>query len=596
MTCENQGIADGDFSLDPRLVEALSAGSRCLVTWSDVLDRINVFPVPDGDTGRNLIISLAPFRRGTCLREALKDRLLSSARGNSGNLAANFFAGFLEVTDAKALGQACKQGRDLAYAALKVPKQGTMLSLFDALVVSLEKNPAREDAEWMTPVIRDLESALLDTRSMLPELEAAGVVDAGALGMFLFFRSCFRVLGNRADDPESLPHRLKPFLEPTENWKETAATQGYCLDAVVRTRPQSPAGMEDLSGWGDETMATARGDILKVHLHTNDREAIRRKLEKMGDIVHWASDDLGLQTRRFARPSFRQALHIVTDAAGAVERHQALRLGITLLDSYIQIGQESLPETCVDPQHLFSAMRGGSRVSTSQASTRERGLAYNKILDLHPRALYITVGSFYTGNHEAASEWKEAHDPEDRLVLMDSGVASGHLGLAAMASARFSMSAGEPEEVVTFARKALNRCREVLFLDKLQFLAAGGRMSKTGAFFGDMLHLKPAFKPTPAGAQKVAVLRNRDDQVDLALEQLREGLDPTEKAVVMLEYTDNQGWLESELVPLVKGRFPRALVFAQQVSLTSAAHMGPGSWGVAFLQMEEPDRLEPFFP
>lgn len=596
MTCENQCIATGDFSLDPRLVEALAAGSRCLVTWSDVLDRINVFPVPDGDTGRNLIISLAPFRRGIRLREDLKDLLLSSARGNSGNIAANFFAGFLEVTDSMDLHQACKQGRDLAYAALKVPKPGTMLSLFDALVVSLKSNPPREGADWVSPVLRDLESALLDTRTRLPELEAAGVVDAGALGMFLFFRTCFRVLGNRPDDPESLPHRLKPFLEPTETGGETTAVRGYCLDAVVRTRPQGPAGMDDFSGWGEEAMATARGDILKVHLHTNDQEAVRRKLEKMGSIVHWASDDLGLQARRFSRPSFRQALHIVTDAAGAVQRHQAQRLGITLLDSYIQIDQESLPETCVDPQHLFSAMRGGSRVSTSQASTRERGLAYSKILELHPRALYITVGSFYTGNHEAASEWKAAHDPEDRLVLLDSGVASGHLGLAAMASARFSMIAGEPEEVVIFARKALSRCREVLFLDKLHFVAAGGRMSKTGAFFGDMLHLKPAFKPTPTGAQKVAVLRNRADQVDLALEQLREGLDPAEKAVVMLEYTDNRGWLESELVPLVKERFPRALVFAQQVSLTSAAHMGPGSWGVAFLRMDEPDRLEPFFP
>lgn len=578
----------------PRLREGWAEGARSLVIWADVLDRINVFPVADGDTGRNLVLTLAPLQRETSGREELKTRILASARGNSGNIAARFFCGFLEAERPGHLPGACREGRDLAYEAVRNPRRGTMLSLLDALVDVLERCPPGEGDAWNRRVVRDLESALLATRRQLPELEAAGVVDAGALGLFLFLRTCFRVATGGAGDPERLPSSLEPFLAPAGDW-HASPVQGYCLDAVVRTGDHRLTA-DALQALGDDAIATSRGEVLKVHLHTTDRERVRQALGEIGEIVAWSSDDLGLQTREFSRPAFRQALHVVTDAAGSVEPHQARRLGITLLDSYIQVDGESLPETCVDPERLFRSMAGGSRVSTAQASDWERARAYGKILDLHPRVLYMTVGSFYTGNHEAAADWKAAHDPEDRLLLMDTGVASGHLGLAAMAAARFSMIAEEPDEVAAFARRAVEACQEVLFLDKLQFLAAGGRMSRTGAFFGDLLRLKPAVRPTPEGARKVGVFRDRRDQVKHAFDRMAEGLDADRPSVIMLQHTDNRAWLESELAPRVRERFPQAFVFVQQVSLTSAAHMGPGTWGYAFLQMEELERMEPFFP
>ena len=108
-------------------------------------------------------------------------------------------------------------------------------------------------------------------------------------------------------------------------------------------------------------------------------------------------------------------------------------------------------------------------------------------------------------------------------------------------------------------------------------------MSKTGAFFGDMLHVKPVVTPTPEGAKKVAVVRNRRDQVALAFERLHKALDPEREASIMLEYTDNRDWIENEILAQVTRRFPLAKIILQPLSLTSAAHMGPGTWGIAFL-------------
>ncbi|NQT55344.1 MAG: DAK2 domain-containing protein, partial [Desulfobacteraceae bacterium] len=125
--------------MDSNFQKAHISGVERVAAWSDVLDDINVFPIADGDTGRNLITSLTPLRY---LEKDLDDtihKLLVSARGNSGNIAAQFFSGFLKANSYKDLHQAVKFGRDQAWKAVNNPIPGTMLTVFDALLDILEK-------------------------------------------------------------------------------------------------------------------------------------------------------------------------------------------------------------------------------------------------------------------------------------------------------------------------------------------------------------------------------------------------------------------------------------------------------------------------
>ncbi len=229
----------------------------------------------------------------------------------------------------------------------------------------------------------------------------------------------------------------------------------------------------------------------------------------------------------------------MTDAAGSVNRENMAELGVTLLDSYITVGEKSLPETHFAPEELYAAMRRGVKVSTSQASVFERHEHYQSVLQRYPRVLYLCVGSVFTGNYAAALEWKKANDPEDRFTIIDTGAASGRLGLLVVATARFARETRDAEAVIRFARENAARCQEYVFLDKLQYLAAGGRLSRSGAFFGDMLHMKPVISPLAEGARKVGVVRNRTEQLAFALEKLAADLTGNEKALIMLEYTDN---------------------------------------------------------
>jgi DegV family protein with EDD domain len=211
---------------------------------------------------------------------------------------------------------------------------------------------------------------------------------------------------------------------------------------------------------------------------------------------------------------------------------------------------------------------------------------------INNRVLYLCVGSFYTGNYQVATDWKAVNDPDDRLTVIDTGLASGRLGLAARAVAEYSLTTADPEEVISFAKRTILDVQEYLFLDKLKFLAAGGRMSKTGAFFGDILNLKPIVSPFPDGAKKMGLVRSSKDKVTFLFARLDEALSKDRGATFLLQYSDNRAWLDTHIKPQIESKYPKAMVIMQPLSLTSASHMGPGTWGVAYLP-KDPTHPEP---
>jgi DegV family protein with EDD domain len=579
---------NGDF------FDALRIGTERIAAWADLLDSINVFPIADGDTGRNLLISLLPLKSSVRDRSVLTEKLFLAARGNSGNIAAQFFTGFLSYDNTVQFTDAVQAGTKRAWQAIADPQPGTMLSVFDELERSLKESSMDGQGAWVSGVLKRLEGAVLETTQTLPVLKSAHVVDSGALGMFIFFDAFLNALYLR--DPQFAPisavfreHltvkgvRGNPPGNSLDKAGQGDIESGTCVDAVVQFKNGEQKSIGDLSTLGVSIVSQEHGGCVKIHIHTRDQSHVRDVLSREGSIIQWASDDLGAQTRAFYTEPVRQAIHIITDAAGSVTRDDARRLNMTLLDSYIAVGTKDAPETCVHNAEMYKAMNKGIKVTTSQASTFERHQHYEKALSLYGTALYLCVGSAFTGNYRVVMDWKKDHDPGDRLKVIDTGTASGRLGIIAMATARYSMTAQSGKDVMGFAARSVAASEEYIFLDTLHFLAAGGRISKTSAVFGDILHLKPVVTPAAEGAKKVAVVRNKKDQVAFALEKLEKGVGTMDHPFIMIEYTDNKEWIEKEIAALISSRFPQAEITVQPFSLTSGAHTGPGTWGIAFL-------------
>jgi uncharacterized protein len=571
--------------MEETLQSAYVLGIERVKAWSDLLDDINVFPIADGDTGRNLISSLAPLLQMEGDREETIRRLLMAARGNSGNIANRFFTGLLTADSLERLPQAARIGRDNAWEAVHDPVPGTMLTVFDALVEFLEERDIENREESVQEIIKLLEKAVRSTQELLPTLKQAGVVDSGALGMYVFLEGFFKSLINQTDDFLPITTRFQGVLTVSPQFQEETAG-GYCVDTVVQLKQGSTAATEFGEKMGESTVVIPHQDYLKVHLHTSNREELKEQLSAMGDIVEWSDDDIGAQIADFKKSSPKQMVHIMTDAAGSVTLQDAQDHGITLLDSYINAGDKLLPETLFSHQEFYQLMLKGVKVSTSQASVFERHQYYQRVLEQNDKVLYICVGSAFTGNYMVAMDWKEKNDPDNRFTVLDSQAASGRLGMIVLATVRFAAQMKDHDEVVAFARKCIDTCEEYVFLDKLQYLAAGGRLAKTSAFFGDTFRIKPIVSPLAEGAVKVGTARNPSGQLKFALERLHQSVTSNSVPFIMLEFSNNRDWVNKVVKREIEEQFPFAKIILQPLSLTSSVHMGPGTWALAFLPGE----------
>jgi DegV family protein with EDD domain len=490
------------------------------------------------------------------------------------------------------LKQRIHQGSTNARKAVIEPQPGTMLDVLDMLAQSVHNGAWTQMTPDCAAIIARLEKSVADTPNLLPVLREAGVIDAGALAIFIFLEAFFSALfePSRAMRPvtEIFPGRLVIAAD----WQGHAGTNDYCVNTLVRTAGTVDDVRRALGDRAESLVISTDKDHVKVHMHTRDREDIRHRLSFIGQVTVWSEETM------HARPELRpeaDGVHIMTDAAGSLTLEDARTLGVTLLNSYLIVDGRAWPETHFDPQALYGAMRSELKVTTAQASLFERQQTYLSATRVFDRILYLCVGSVYTGNFEVATAWRDQEDVADRFEIIDTGTASGRLGIVAMAVARYARTTGASmTRVRRYAQAALDRSREFVFLDQLKYLAAGGRISKTKGFFGDLMHMKPVVSPNAEGAVKVGVVRNRPAQLTYALDRLRAGLTKDAAAMILVEYSDNQNWVEHTAAEQIRSHFSNAELIVRPLSLTSGAHMGPGTWAVAFLPSEpQPDQNAP---
>ena len=266
--------------MDRIISRSLVAGCERVAAWADLLDAINVFPVADGDTGRNLKISLAPLIGSNGAPDRLPQKLIESATGNSGNIAAAFFFRFLEQVAPGKLGAGIAAGRKAAWQSLADPKPGTMLTIFDALAQISEQWPIDIAGEYADAAIEKLDAAVRSTTELLPQLNRAGVVDAGALGMFIFFEGFFHRLAGESVSMPPITERFSGLLTVSDSVAD-GQFSGYCVNTTLHSR-QAFQWSSAAEGLGESVVAVADGDRLRLHLHTQDHREARDKARTPG--------------------------------------------------------------------------------------------------------------------------------------------------------------------------------------------------------------------------------------------------------------------------------------------------------------------------
>lgn len=576
-----------------KITNALVVGYERIAAWADLLDRVNVFPVHDSDTGKNLTISLAPFKQikpGKSPFDDLVNKLSMSAVGNSGNIAAAFFSGFLSHPLPAFLPTAAEKGLNMAMNAVADPRPGTMLDLFKSQARFFNDRAhdgrLRATAVDTNELTERLKQSVSQSMIRLPVLEKAGVVDAGALGMFLFLEGFYKALEHRQDQcipvMESFKHQLCVSTEYTD-----PSPPAFCVDLQLRMKDQNAAPPDRLIKTLGDSIVTARTDrSLKIHVHTNDRDRLKEHVSEIGSITAWHAEPILNRPQKATARTTPNTVGIITDAAGSITLDRAAALSITLMDSFIVTDEGGCAETLADPARIYADMARGKRVMTAQASIFQRHETFRKVLGQYDRVLYLCVGSVYTGNYEVAVRWVTDNGLSERMRVVDTGAASGRLGFIVETVALAARTLKDPAELEAHALKIIGACDELLFLNQLKYLAMGGRMSKTSCVTGDLLSIRPIISPRADGAQKVATVRNSAGQIRYAVNRLEREFGKTAAPRILLEYSDNRAWVEGSVMPQIRRACPRARISLVPLSLTSGVHMGPGTWGMAFLPGE----------
>ena len=546
-----------------QLTAALAQAYAALVEQSELIDSINVFPVADGDTGTNLRVSLAPLCQGT--GEPVARELLLSATGNSGNIAAAFFR-CLVLADRDQLAQAAAKGSKQADRAVADPQAGTMLSVFSALAEGLRQGADIHMLE------QQLRQAVLSGPQLLPLLQKAQVVDAGALAMYIFFTAFLQHLEENPWQPPPIQQVFGGQLALKAGYQPTTGRM-YCVDAILDTGRTPAPEIDELSELGESLVAAADNNRLKIHIHTDEPARLRSRLATLGEIVNWSDE-------KIAPLPQDGHIRLLLDAAGSLSPQLAAENGISLVANSIVVGDKATMETDCNNDEIYSLLRRGIRVGTARMPLEKRHPFFTAPVSGPATRLYLCVGSAYTGNFAAATAWKEHHDPDDRFLIMDTGAASGRLGIIGLLTARYARRATGSGQILTAVQQLMQTCGELVFIDELKYLARGGRISKAGGFFGDLLHVKPIISPEAAGVRKCGVVRNRAGQL-VFLQRRLQRLEP-QNLVLLLEYSENRAWLEKTVLPLVQRLQPAAEIHIVPLSLTSGVHMGPGTWGVAW--------------
>ncbi|ASB97611.1 DAK2 domain-containing protein [Streptococcus equi] len=306
--------------------EMVQAAATRLGKQAEYVNSLNVFPVPDGDTGTNMSMTMDNGAKEVADKPAstvgevgqiLSKGLLMGARGNSGVITSQLFRGFgqsiksKEELTGKDLAQAFQMGVEVAYKAVMKPVEGTILTVSrGAATAALKKADLTDNAiEVMQAALDGAKGALAKTPDLLPVLKEVGVVDSGGQGLVFIYEGFLSALNGdyvASEDFKATPANMSEMIK-AEHHKSVAGhvatediTYGYCTEIMVALK-QGPTYVKEfnydefqgyLSGLGDSLLVVNDDEIVKVHVHTEDPGLVMQEGLKYGSLIKIKVDNM----------------------------------------------------------------------------------------------------------------------------------------------------------------------------------------------------------------------------------------------------------------------------------------------------------------
>lgn len=512
-----------------QLADLLRAGIYRLFEQTDHLNKINVFPVPDGDTGTNMSMTLAavlaaldrePQADAGKLLARAADAALDGARGNSGAILAQFLLGLGDGTAQRAkLGlkefiDAVGAGATYARDALQQPREGTILTVLRAFADALRAETTAADfTALFAGAMSRVRAALEGTRGQLEELRAAGVVDAGALGFVEVLEGMLRWLQTGEMAVARAPVHVGAEHIGDEAMAGTAPVAAdqdfrFCTECLVLARE---GGVIDLRALR-ETMGTAGASLVvsgstrkaKVHIHCDDPESVFRLAGGFGTVQGQKADDMHMQ-QGAAHHRRTQRVVVVTDSGSDLPEDAAERLGIHMVAARVHFGGVSyLDKVSMTSAEFYDELaRNPEHPKTSQPPPGDFRRIFEFLASHFESIVSVNLTARHSGTYNAAVLAAQRVDAEGRKVgVVDSLNASVGEALVTIAAAEAAAEGKSFDEVMAVATAARDRTFTFAMLERVDFAVRGGRVPAVVGRIARWLRLNVILRTFPDGRVK----------------------------------------------------------------------------------------------
>lgn len=506
----------------PRLRRSLIAACDHAQGVRAELNRINVFPVPDGDTGTNLALTLRSIADrlrtntdrsvGFVAGEAAEAAVLG-ARGNCGMMLSHFLLGFAQALEGRPrispseFADALENGVRSLYEAIDRPVEGTILTVMrETAEAAAEIREAPDFAGVVEQLTVRARESLERTPTLLPALREAGVVDAGAKGFVALLEG---VLGYLTGGSLPVPEESSPrsgdeagmAVAQVEYPSDTEQFR-FCTEALVEGDglPEAAVLRSELAEWGDSVVVIRTGRILKLHVHTDEPEGVFTWLRTLGTLVTHKAEDMRAQHAAVERAAAshltlaRRPVVVVTDSAADLPETLVRAHGIHVVPQALIDGERVLRDGVdirAEEFHARLAVRdGGPLPTTSQPTPQAFRDAYSRALEEGEEVVAVLLSSGLSGTFASAASAAAAM-PDARIHAVDSLGASLLTGLLAVRAAELGEAGIAPARIAERLRTLRKTSGIFLTVDQFDRLLASGRVGKGKAWLGGLLRLKP---------------------------------------------------------------------------------------------------------
>jgi len=498
-------------SLDGRsLYNAFISGANAVIKQKNSLNKINVFPVPDGDTGTNLSSTMKSIIETSVFNESAKETLKSiseaaliGARGNSGIIFAQFVNGiYYELGDEesinhKTFGSLLKRAVPYAYNAISNPIEGTMITVMKEWSEAVYSYQAKTNNlfEQLTLSLQAAVEALHDTPNKLKILKENSVVDSGAKG-FLHFLEGFveYIISGKLKEAEYTEEEASA-IEISEEHNNTAAELSfrYCTEALLSGEALSADNIKrSISNLGDSIVVAGGNKKVRVHIHTDEPSKVISKLALFGKIIQQKADDMKKQKEIVTNRLSNIAL--VTDSIAdlpqaIIDKYQIHVIPLNILMD----GAEYLDKLTITSDMFYKTIDKVKEFPTSsQPSIKSIENLFSFLTSHYSSVIALTVSKELSGTYANIKKVADKFNGEGKLItVINSKLNSGAEGLVVMKAAEAINKGKTHYEVVEMIEDYISKTKIYVSVNTLKYMIRGGRIAPLKGVLAKVLNLKP---------------------------------------------------------------------------------------------------------